>query len=96
MLGDAQHRVFSLLRGGNVLLVNEHVSKVVTLLMELPEGHTGLRTDIKVALAQLVSTGDEAALRMSAIRAIAVSEARARILDPTTTQPAESREERVS
>ena len=96
MLGDAQHRVFSLLRGGNVLLVNEHVSKVVTLLMELPEGHTGLRTDIKVALAQLVSTGDEAALRMCAIRAIAVSEARARILDPTTTQPAESREERVS
>ena len=96
MLGDAQHRVFSLLRGGNELLVNEHVSKVVTLLMELPEGHSGLRTDIKVALAQLVSTGDEAALRMCAIRAIGVSEARARILDPTTPQPAESSGERVS
>ncbi|MEE1622443.1 DNA cytosine methyltransferase [Zafaria sp. J156] len=96
MLGDAQHRVFSLLRGGNELLVNEHVSKVVTLLMELPEGHTGLRTDIKVALAQLVSGGDEAALRMCAIRAITVSEARARILDPATPHPAESRGERVS
>lgn len=96
MLGDAQHRVFSLLRGGNELLVNEHVSKVVTLLMELPEGHTGLRTDIKVALAQMVSSGDEAALRMCAIRAIAVSEARARILDPATSYPAQSRGERVS
>lgn len=96
MLGDAQHRVFSLLRGGNELLVNEHVSKVVTLLMELPEGHTGLRTDIKVALAQLVSSGDEAALRMCAIRAIAVSEARARILNAAASHPAESRGERVS
>ncbi|MGC5166457.1 DNA cytosine methyltransferase [Luteimicrobium sp. DT211] len=96
MLGDAQHRVFSLLRGGNELLVNEHVSKVVTLLMELPEGHTGLRTDIKVALAQLVSGGDEAALRMCAIRAITVSEASARILDPAAPHPAESRGERVS
>lgn len=96
ILGDAQRRVFSLLRGGNELLVNEHVSKVVILLMELPEGHTGLRTDIKVALAQLVSSGDEAALRMCAIRAIAVSEARARILDPATPQSAKSKRERVS
>ena len=84
------------MRGGNELLVNEHVSKVVTLLMELPEGHTGLRTDIKVALAQLVSSGDEAALRMCAIRAIAVSEARARILNAAASHPAESRGERVS
>lgn len=96
MLGDAQRRVFSLLRGSSELLVNEHVSKVVTLLMELPEGHTGLRTDIKVALAQLVSSGDEAALRMCAIRAIAVSEARARILTPAIPLPADSKGERVS
>lgn len=96
MLGEAQHRVFALLRGGNELLVNEHVSKVVTLLMELPEGHTGLRTDIKVALAQLVSGGDDAALRMCAIRAITVSEARARILVPSTPDSAESRGEQVS
>lgn len=96
ILGDAQHSVFSLLRGGNELLVNEHVGKVVTLLMRLPTGHTGLRTDIKVALAQLVSSGDEAALRMCAIRAIAVSEARARILDPTSSRLAASRRERVS
>lgn len=96
MLGEAQHRVFSLLRGGNELLVNEHVSKVVTLLMELPEGHTGLRTDIKVALAQLVSGGEDAALRMCAIRAIAVSEARARIFVPSTPDPAWSRGERAS
>ncbi len=96
MLGDAQHRIFSLLRGGNELLVNEHVGKVVALLMELPEGHTGLRTDIKVALAQLVSSGEEAAVRMCAIRSIAVSEARARILNPASPHQAESREERVS
>ncbi len=96
MLGDAQRLVFSLLRGGNELLVNEHVGKVVTLLMELPAGHTGLRTDIKVALAQLVSNGDDAALRMCAIRAISVFEARARILDSATSHPTETREEQVS
>lgn len=95
LLGDAQHRVFSLLCGGNELLVNEHVSKVVTLLMELPEGHTGLRTDIKVALAQLLSSDDDAALRMCAIRAIPVSEARARILEPAASDSTESRGEQV-
>ena len=80
MLGDTQRRVFTLLCGGNQMLVNEHVAKVVTLLMELPEGQTGLRTDIKVALAQLLSGRDNAAARMCAIRAITVPEARARIL----------------
>ncbi len=84
MLGGAQHRLFSLLQGGNELLLNQHVSRIVTLLMELPEGHTGLRTDIKVALAQLVSNDEEAALRMCAIRQITVSEARDRILDRST------------
>ncbi|GAA0993362.1 DNA cytosine methyltransferase [Subtercola frigoramans] len=82
LLGAAQRKVFALLRGGNELLVNEHIGKVVTLLMGLPEAQTGLHTDIKVALAQLVSTGPEAALRMSAIRAITVSEARAHIMSP--------------
>lgn len=95
-LGEAQHRVFSLLRGGNELLLNEHVGRVVTLLMELPEGHTGLRTDIKVALAQLVSGGEDAALRMCAIRAIPVSEARARILAHSATDSTECRGEQVS
>jgi DNA (cytosine-5)-methyltransferase 1 len=82
LLGAAQRKVFALLRGGNELLVNEHISKVVTLLMDLPDAQTGLHTDIKVALAQLVSSGPEATLRMSAIRAITVSEARARIMNP--------------
>lgn len=86
LLGAAQRKVFALLRGGNELLVNEHIGKVVTLLMSLPEAQTGLRTDIKVALAQLVSTGPEAALRMSAIRAITVSEARAHIMNPLSAK----------
>lgn len=78
-LSTTQHKLFSLLRGRNELIVNAHVSRVVTLLMGLPEAQTGLHTDIKVALAQLVSSGDEAALRMSALRAVTVSEARAHI-----------------
>ena len=78
-LSPTQHKLFSLLRGRNELIVNAHVSRVVTLLMGLPEAQTGLHTDIKVALAQLVSSGDEAALRMSALRAVTVSEARAHI-----------------
>lgn len=78
-LGAAQRKLFSLLRGGNELIVNEHVGRVVTLLMDLPDAQTGLHTDIKVALAQLVSGGPEASLRMSALRSITVSEARARI-----------------
>lgn len=93
--GEAQNRVFSLLRGGNELFVNEHVSKVVTLLMNLPDGNTGLRTDIKVALAQLVSCGHDAALRMCAIRTIAIAEARAQILVPPTSHPEEFSRERV-
>jgi DNA (cytosine-5)-methyltransferase 1 len=96
VLGETQHRVFSLLRGDNELLVNEHVSKVVTLLMELPEGHAGLRTDIKVALAQLVSCGDDAALRMCAMRVITVAEARSRIMVPPTPDSTEARDERAS
>lgn len=79
LLGAAQRKVFDLLRGHNELLVNAHVGKVVALLMDLPDPQTGLHTDIKVALAQLVSSGPDAALRMSAVRAITVSEARALI-----------------
>nr|WP_300146720.1 DNA cytosine methyltransferase [Propionicimonas sp.] len=79
LLGSAQRKIFSLLRGGNELLVNEHVGRVVTLLMDLPDSQTGLHTDVKVALAQLISSGPDAALRMCAVRAITVSEARARI-----------------
>jgi DNA (cytosine-5)-methyltransferase 1 len=79
LLGATQHKLFSLLRGGNELLINEHVGKVIALLMGLPDLQTGLHTDIKVALAQLVSGGPDAGLRMCAVRAITVSEARARI-----------------
>lgn len=84
-LGAAQHKLFSLLRGGNELIVNEHVKNVVTMLMDLPEAQTGLHTDIKVALAQLVSSGPDAALRMSALRFITVSEARALIKATSST-----------
>lgn len=85
-LGTAQRKLFSLLRGGNELIVNERVKNVVAMLMDLPEAQTGLHTDIKVALAQLVSSGPDAALRMSALRFITVSEARALIkATPSTT-----------
>ena len=75
VLGDTQLRIFSLLQGRNELLLNNHIAEVVTLLTQLPEGHRGLRTDIKVALAQLVSVGPCAALRMAAIREIPESDA---------------------
>lgn len=97
MLGTAQYHVFSLLLGSNVLLVNEHVSRVVTLLMELPADQTGLRTDIKVALAQLVASDADAALRMCVIRAISVAEARARVLaSPAPIEALEAAKEEVS
>ncbi len=79
-LRAAQRTTFSVLRGGNDLVLTRHVAKVVALLMNLPLGQQGLRTDIKVALAQLVGLGPDAALRMSALRYISVSEARARML----------------
>lgn len=78
-LGMAQRKLFSLLRGGDELIVNERVKNVVALLMNLPEAQTGLHTDIKVALAQLVARGPDAALRMSALRTITVADARALI-----------------
>lgn len=78
-LSDSQRRLYSLLQGSGGLIINAHVSKVVAFLMDLPDGHTGLRTDIKVALAQLVSNGNEAPLRMCAIREISVAELRARL-----------------
>ncbi|UOQ61505.1 DNA cytosine methyltransferase [Leucobacter rhizosphaerae] len=84
-LGTAQRKLFALLRGGNELIVNERVKNVVTMLMDLPEAQTGLHTDIKVALAQLVSGGPEATLRMSALRVITVSEARALIKATSST-----------
>ena len=92
----AQRTTFSLLRGGNELFVNEHVAKVVTLLMNLPEGQQGLRTDIKVALAQLVASDQDAALRMCALRTITVSEARARVLTDTHRPEVEDDQELAS
>jgi DNA (cytosine-5)-methyltransferase 1 len=94
-LGPSQRKTFSMLAGGGDLLVNKHVSGVVTLLMDLPEGHTGLLTDVKVALAQLVSSGPDAALRMCAIRNISVSEARARI-KAVASENARTRSEQAS
>jgi DNA (cytosine-5)-methyltransferase 1 len=79
LLGSAQRKAFSLLLGGNELIVNERIAKIVAMLMDLPEAQTGLHTDIKVALSQLVSSDTDAALRMSAIRSISVPEATARI-----------------
>ena len=80
LLGTAQRATFSILQGGNNLYVNERVAKVVALLMDLPSEQQGLRTDIKVAVAQLVATGPDASLRMSALRTISVSEARSLFL----------------
>ncbi|WP_080983950.1 DNA cytosine methyltransferase [Micrococcus luteus] len=84
-MGTAQRKLFSLLQGDEELIVNERVKNVVAMLMDLPEAQTGLHTDIKVALAQLVSSGPDAALRMCALRFITVSEARARIKPTSST-----------
>ena len=61
----------------------------VTLATQLSKGRTGLRTDIKVAFAQLVSSGETSALRMCAFGGIAVSEERRRVLDRINPAPAE-------
>lgn len=68
LLSDAQIGVYRLLMGENVLVLNEYVRRNVTILKGLPDHQTGLLTDIKVALSQLVANDDLASLRMGAIR----------------------------
>lgn len=79
LLSPTQLKLYRLLQGNPELVVSARVSQVVRLLVALPEGHQGLHTDIKVALAQLVATGPRAAFRMCALRMISVAEAQARI-----------------
>ncbi|GMA37556.1 DNA cytosine methyltransferase [Demequina litorisediminis] len=70
LLRPSQQAVFGMLRGGNQLITSQRVVAIVAELLDLPEAQRGRGTDIKVALAQLVGAGDDAALRMAAIRAL--------------------------
>ena len=71
-----QKKLFSILSGKNELVLNENVRRIVPILMELPSEHSGLLTDIKVALAQMVGLGKGASLRMCAIKYMSAQEAR--------------------
>lgn len=75
LLRPLQQDVFRMLRGGNQLITSERVAGIVSILLGLPEEQRGQGTDIKVALAQLVGAGADAALRMAAIRALTKQEA---------------------
>ena len=74
LLRPLQQAVFRMLRGSNQLITSERIATVVGTLLVLPEAQRGQGTDIKVALAQLVGAGDDAALRMAAIRALSKEE----------------------
>lgn len=58
---------YAMLSGQTPLILNEHVARVVSNLMRLNEDQRGLRTDVKVALAQIVSKGPKSGLRMASI-----------------------------
>lgn len=75
LLRPLQQDVFRMLRGGNQLITSERVADVVSTLLALPKQQRGQGTDIKVALAQLVGAGENAALRMAAIRVLTKQEA---------------------
>lgn len=76
LLSDAQMRVYRLLIGENVLILNQNVRRNVCVLKGLPDHQTGLLTDIKVALSQLVANDQLTSLRMGAIRVMSGAQAR--------------------
>lgn len=70
---QSQRAVFKLLTNQNELLLNSGVARAVTKILNLPQ--SGLLTDIKVGLAQLVSSDDLSPLRMAALRRIGSADA---------------------
>lgn len=76
LLSDAQIRVYRLLMGEDVLILNQYVRRNVSILKGLPDHQTGLLTDIKVALSQLVANDHLTSLRMGAIRVMSGEQAR--------------------
>ena len=90
LLSDAQIGVYRLLMGENVLVLNEYVRRNVSILKGLPDHQTGLLTDIKVALSQLVANDDLASLRMGAIRVMSGTQVQM-IVDEAMTYPTNTR-----
>lgn len=90
LLSDAQFGVYRLLMGENVLVLNECVRRNVSILKGLPDHQTGLLTDIKVALSQLVANDDLASLRMGAIRVMSGAQVQM-IVDEAMTYPTNTR-----
>lgn len=90
LLSDAQIGVYRLLMGENVLVLNEYVRRNVSILKGLPDHQTGVLTDIKVALSQLVANDDLASLRMGAIRVMSGTQVQM-IVDEAMTYPTNTR-----
>lgn len=90
LLSDAQIGVYRLLMGENVLVLNEYVRRNVSILKGLPDHQTGLLTDIKVALSQLVANDDLASLRMGAIRVMSGAQVQM-IVDEAMRYPTNTR-----
>lgn len=80
LLKPQQKNYFSLLSGYDTLLLDNHIREVVTTILKLPTDQNGLYSDIKVALARIVSDDKDAPLRMCALKHITLSELQRHIL----------------
>ncbi len=69
-LKPAELRVFSMLQGKDVLLHSQGVLRVAARVAGTKSDETNRLTDGRIDLARLVGSGDDAALRMAAIRLI--------------------------
>ncbi|MGH1978531.1 DNA cytosine methyltransferase [Rothia sp. L_38] len=75
-LSPSKKKFISLLSGNDELIINNHVKDIVSVLGNIFDGNNGLNTDIKLALAQLVSLDSKSSQRMCAILAISLSESK--------------------
>jgi DNA (cytosine-5)-methyltransferase 1 len=79
VLSTGQEVTLDLLLDKEHLILSERIGLIVATLLDLPPEARGLRTDLKVGLAQLVGRGTEAATRMCALRTMTVSAARSAV-----------------
>jgi DNA (cytosine-5)-methyltransferase 1 len=79
LLSPGQNATMDLLLNTEHLILSERIGLVVATLLNLPQESRGLKTDLKVGLAQLVGRGAGAAGRMCALRLMTVSAARSSV-----------------
>lgn len=72
-LGDGESRVYSMLRGNDVLLRSQGVLRVAALVLGTKSHESNRLTDGRMDLARLVGSGPDAPSRMAAIRLLAVT-----------------------